>query len=245
MCREEFRVVSPDILEQITIAVGALAGDPRFALARQHTIYSGLRCEANRHSVDFEFPNGDGGVKRRKGRAKGDALDSLKSAQDYFFRQYVGELNNDLIMDTVVLIEPSLGPAPSYRGEGLVRTPGGHVYPRDVPGKMNEFMKENNSLSGAVGKAVHSHFHIARIHPFVNGNGRLARLVQNGILDKAGLPPIIVDTHERKEYLSLLERASDSYSEHRGLKSEQITFYNYLAMKLAGSLQRVKHRLSS
>lgn len=52
---------------------------------------------------------------------------------------------------------------------------------------------------------------ILSIHPFSNGNGRVARLVMNGILVNAGLPAIIVDSN-RRQYLSLAERAFDARS---------------------------------
>ena len=52
------------------------------------------------------------------------------------------------------------------------------------------------------------HHEIARIHPFVDGNGRTARLLCNLILMKKGYPPIIIRTTERKKYFDCLEKAN-------------------------------------
>ncbi|MGL4758698.1 MAG: Fic family protein [Patescibacteria group bacterium] len=56
-------------------------------------------------------------------------------------------------------------------------------------------------------KAVEVHFRLVNIHPFVDGNGRTARLLFNLILLQAGLPLVFVSKEERSTYLSSLEKA--------------------------------------
>ena len=48
------------------------------------------------------------------------------------------------------------------------------------------------------------HLAFASIHPFFDGNGRLARLVANIPLLKSGFLPLIVSNEERQEYIELL-----------------------------------------
>ena len=48
------------------------------------------------------------------------------------------------------------------------------------------------------------HMAIAHIHPFFDGNGRLARLISNIILLKAGLPPLVIEKSKRREYIECL-----------------------------------------
>lgn len=55
--------------------------------------------------------------------------------------------------------------------------------------------------------AAFAHHEIARIHPFVDGNGRVARLLCNLILMKEGYPPIIVRNKDRIKYFACLEKA--------------------------------------
>jgi Fic family protein len=81
---------------------------------------------------------------------------------------------------------------------------------RDVPGLMKMVYKQlNDGSKGA--KAVYSaiavHHGVARIHPFVDGNGRLARLLMNLRLMRAGFPPTILRKEERRAYYSALEKA--------------------------------------
>lgn len=55
--------------------------------------------------------------------------------------------------------------------------------------------------------AVDAHFKLVSIHPFVDGNGRTARLLMNLLLMQAGYPPAIIRKEERKEYVASIEKA--------------------------------------
>ncbi|MFO7883755.1 MAG: Fic family protein [Desulfobacteraceae bacterium] len=48
------------------------------------------------------------------------------------------------------------------------------------------------------------HVSFVRIHPFFDGNGRLARLIANLPVLKSGLPPLIIPREQRKEYIDAL-----------------------------------------
>lgn len=48
------------------------------------------------------------------------------------------------------------------------------------------------------------HMAFVHIHPFWDGNGRLARLIANIPLLKAGLPPLVIDKNQRREYIECL-----------------------------------------
>lgn len=55
--------------------------------------------------------------------------------------------------------------------------------------------------------AAFAHHEIVRIHPFIDGNGRTARLLCNLLLMKNGYPPIIIRAKERGKYFDCLEKA--------------------------------------
>jgi len=48
------------------------------------------------------------------------------------------------------------------------------------------------------------HLGFVAIHPYADGNGRLARLVSNIPLLRAGLPPLLISKKERRTYINLL-----------------------------------------
>ncbi|MFH2058772.1 MAG: Fic family protein [Pseudomonadota bacterium] len=51
---------------------------------------------------------------------------------------------------------------------------------------------------------VRLHVSFVRIHPFFDGNGRLARLIANIPVIRSGLPPIIIPREGRKQYIDAL-----------------------------------------
>lgn len=51
------------------------------------------------------------------------------------------------------------------------------------------------------------HYKFVRIHPFDDGNGRVARLLLNYILLKNNFPPIVIKSNDKKNYLSALHQA--------------------------------------
>ena len=52
------------------------------------------------------------------------------------------------------------------------------------------------------------HFKYVYIHPFIDGNGRSARLLMNLILLRNGYPLTVIRNTDRVDYMSALEKAS-------------------------------------
>ena len=52
-----------------------------------------------------------------------------------------------------------------------------------------------------------AHHRLVAIHPFVDGNGRTARLVMNLLLMQQGYPPTVILRANRKQYYSVLAQA--------------------------------------
>jgi len=61
--------------------------------------------------------------------------------------------------------------------------------------------------------AAKAHLELVAIHPFVDGNGRTARLLQNLLLMRRGYPPAVIRLEERLEYYRALEEALTGGSE--------------------------------
>jgi len=54
---------------------------------------------------------------------------------------------------------------------------------------------------------VDAHFKFVSIHPFVDGNGRTARLLLNLLLMQTGYPPALVRKEDRDVYINGIEKA--------------------------------------
>lgn len=81
--------------------------------------------------------------------------------------------------------------------------------PVKVPDLMEAFVEwlVANSDLHPVELAAEAHYQLVTIHPFVDGNGRTARLLMNLILMQNGYPPAIIRTRDRLKYISGLEKA--------------------------------------
>ncbi len=81
--------------------------------------------------------------------------------------------------------------------------------PRKVPDLMDEFqlwLIGEHDLH-PVALASEAHYRLVTIHPFVDGNGRTARLLMNLLLMMYGYPPAIIRKRDRLAYISSLEKA--------------------------------------
>lgn len=101
---------------------------------------------------------------------------------------------------------------------GVYRTPkvliGGEDHippdPLQVPDQMEDMIswydEEGQNLSTTERAAIlHSEF--VKIHPFINGNGRTARLLLNLELMSSDYVPIVIKSNQRADYYQALDRA--------------------------------------
>jgi len=78
--------------------------------------------------------------------------------------------------------------------------------PMKVPDLMADFEKYLQTEKDVITRAIMGHFKFVSIHPFVDGNGRMGRLLMNLILLQNGLWPIIIRPRDRKKYISSIEK---------------------------------------
>jgi hypothetical protein len=78
-------------------------------------------------------------------------------------------------------------------------------------------------------RVVLGHFIFVYIHPYMDGNGRIARFVMNAMLTAGGYPWTIIPVGERKAYMDALEQASVNHN--------IIPFSDFLAKLVSGGMQ--------
>ena len=79
--------------------------------------------------------------------------------------------------------------------------------PAEVPALMGDFAAWLSAAEDSPDTAFTAHRRLVDIHPFNDGNGRVARLLMNLILIRAGYPPIAVRPEDRLEYIRALQQA--------------------------------------
>ncbi len=82
------------------------------------------------------------------------------------------------------------------------------VAPDQVEGTLSQGFDYYQSLETAFARAVFMMFLISEVHPFVDGNGRIARIMMNAELVTAGEGRIIIPTVYRGNYLAALKALS-------------------------------------
>ncbi|MHC1708567.1 MAG: Fic family protein [Bacteroidales bacterium] len=118
-----------------------------------------------------------------------------------------------------------------------VKTNTGEIFyfatPEETPAKMEELMvwynenKDNKDIHSIL-FATEFHYRFIRIHPFDDGNGRIARLIMNFLLLGKGYPPAIIKTEEKGDYFATLQLADSGQLEY---------FFNYVCIQVIHSLE--------
>ncbi|MDM8297599.1 Fic family protein [Enterocloster aldenensis] len=151
------------------------------------------------------------------GRPMRDVFEAVDHARAYDFMFSL--MKNRCIDESAVLrmhklfyqnIEPDY--AGRYRDMKVVIT--GSHYPTTAPEKLNREMAGLFQWAAGERERLHPlefaaelHRHFVFIHPFKDGNGRVARLLMNLALIQDGYLPAVIPPVLRMDYISLLERA--------------------------------------
>lgn len=88
---------------------------------------------------------------------------------------------------------------------------GGHlfVHPDLVVGTLNEGFRYFEPLPEGLAKATFLMFLVAEVHPFTDGNGRVARVLMNACLTAAGMQRIVIPLSYRDDYMQGLRALSN------------------------------------
>lgn len=86
-----------------------------------------------------------------------------------------------------------------------------YATPEETPALMSDLVDWYNDAERSgkftpIELAAIFHYRYIRIHPFEDGNGRIARLMANYILTRHDYPMIVVRSRKKKEYLEALHR---------------------------------------
>ncbi len=94
-------------------------------------------------------------------------------------------------------------------GETYYYTPPDQVKP-EMTDLIDWYRRAENASEHPIFIAATFHYRFVRIHPFDDGNGRMARLLMNMILIKHGYTVAIFPIQERNRYIDSLEKADKS-----------------------------------
>ncbi|MEK6895459.1 MAG: Fic family protein [Nanoarchaeota archaeon] len=206
------------------------------------------------HSWRIENP----GVVKKKLIKQGSAR--LKGAFELGKEKFKLPIDDYFLFHIVGKVEPEIYRRDMgyYRGDNdsVMITGSKYIPPASYKVRMREMpwffenlnLKISNSGDDPVQQlmaAIWTHFHIVRIHPFIDGNGRTARTAQNIILDHYGFPLPIIPSTERNTYYHCLEQAVGGWRDkeangvNNGPTEGERIFYDFMAGKVNTSLDEI------
>lgn len=133
-----------------------------------------------------------------------------------FIKRFVGKKRRDVtlhaILDLHRLILAKIDDANAGRFRTVsVRLRGSQaILPNaaKIPSLMEGFIRwlHQKNSDHPVTIAADAHYKLVSMHPFVDGNGRTARLLMNLLLMQEGYPPAIIRKEDREHYITSLEK---------------------------------------
>jgi Fic family protein len=137
---------------------------------------------------------------------------NFKKLRD-FLSNYRGDVSERLIKKMHAIIMENILEAPGEYRRILVGIEGSDYMPPppfEVPELVKELVewyRKNKRKLHPFELAVLLHTKFVLIHPFVDGNGRVARALMNFVLEKNGYPTLYIGLEHRERYLDAIENA--------------------------------------
>jgi len=194
-------------------------GDYTAISAKRDQLFNPLEEAAQRHSLEIEEPS-----RSLKRRVYDALLTNLKSAWDYAKKNEFSTDTLKAVNGLILLGNPNevrfRDSAAFILGDEVKLPPRAEKIEnelRKVSYDYNVFkaMAKQDQVN-ALELAAYLHLQIARIHPFFDGNGRSARIIQNGTLARYFLPPAIINDTESVVYFRMLKRAINDLDGNEG-----------------------------
>lgn len=90
---------------------------------------------------------------------------------------------------------------------GAPFTPPGSWQITSLMAEWSDWVASAEGSMHPIALAAQAHHRLVAIHPFIDGNGRTARLVMNLLLMRSGYPPTVILHVNRRQYYSVLAKA--------------------------------------
>ncbi len=188
--------------------------------------------------------------KRKHKPETSETREHLFDAWNYAKRHFEGYVDFSFLLTLGQMIEPEKNPGGFRRTQALWGRDMVMTSPDKIERDLGVALRRiNQSSIHPVERGVLYHLHIARVQPFNDGNKRLARLIQNALLEYEGYGATIIPVQERETYMKRIVTAVHGYRERESAgkmfdawemplvaSKEEFDFLDYLAQKVSDTL---------
>lgn len=241
---------SIQILDKV---VGLINTHPEYDRCLADREKEALRAEAIKHSLAIEQRSDNGHQNLNSEGQKN--IKNLNEAEAYLFSNgaSIGVLS---VLGN--LIDPIKNPGKQFRrvssshpgqvvstvrGDELrVEPPTSESVPYEMA-NLIAFLKGTHQHP--VVRAAEAHLELVRIHPFFDGNGRAARLLQNYCLTERGYPSAVIPEDERGLYTQIVQDALEKRVTGKTFPDspEKSIFREYVTSKVLESAEKLQEKL--
>ncbi len=220
-----------DTLQRIDGIVSRVNTHPDYSGGVFRETYHALREEAEKHSLDIELINEKKIITNKE---RTEFLKRLDNAWNLLAREGIG---NYTISKLGYLIEPEQNPTKSFRHEYIKFGGFNAVAPEEIHYRIQHLVDTLQSPSfHPVVRAANAHLEMVEIHPYMDGNGRAARLLQNFCLQQRNYPVAVIPSGELRDYINVLHKVLDNrYNKQSDMfnpSSEEIRFREFIAERV-------------
>lgn len=246
------RLINRDLKEQINLKLEKIARSPECYDKRKELVLQNIRSIGDVYSFWIENPDlrrafltENKQPKTLRKLARG-GIQNVHNAWYYLnvkgeYGNFVKVFNSEILKKVNKLVVPKEIGAGEFRDKRVTLNCRDYTPPNPI--RVPERVKDLISLVKQIHNydplesAITAHLGLAAIQPFMHGNKRTARLIQDRILCDANLPPAIIQAGEGTYYMKLLCNTLGAYGDED--LDGQKKFYNYCASKVNNGLDEI------
>ncbi len=240
------------ILCNIDDIMGRIRTHPEYSLAVSVQYLEYLKKEADKHSCSIELEEMVNDIRRNKKESQRypkKCYSSLIKARDFLGREGISLYSLSQLGHIIQPFKDGKETPKNFRKTDLQFGGFAAPNPEKVPYLINNlvsFLKQDSTVHPVM-RAIEAHLRMVQIHPYVDGNGRAARLLQNFCLEERGYPPAIIYSSDREHYINVLRNTLEDRFSHKSSlynpSSSEELFHSFIASKVLRSAQELENRL--
>jgi len=232
-----------DNIRKIDSILGRIRVHPEYSSVVEREARVALQGDAAKHSLDLEI--------REKGSKGGELRKKTANALHNLHEAWYHLATEGVSLTSLSRLGGIIEPKPnnmSFRHEDVDI---GEVPPVD----WEKVYYEVDSLATwmnftnvhPITRGINAHLETSRIHPWVDGNGRGARLIQSFAFEERGIPPAVIYSSDFEIYKRMLrdtlkDRAKGESSYDHPSKREML-FHSYVDGRVLASAEHLEDEL--